>query len=108
LTKIQGVEAQNLESLDFVKIIEDREQLLQGYEDSLKEVENLNFKNFIFAFMIFFGGLLIFLPKVIVGNMIYKKSIHINKLEKELKFLLVQNREISQKLEKIIYKIETP
>ncbi len=108
LTKIQGVEAQNLESLNFVKRFKEKEELLKEYDKTLEKDINLDFKALLLAFFIFFSSLLLFIPKVLVGNIIYQKSLHIDKMEKELKFLQRQSKKISQQIDLIKYTIVVP
>ena len=106
MTKIQGVEAPNLESLDFVKVLKDKEELLEEYDRHIKEGENLTFKNLLYTYAVVFAVLSFFILKIAIANQIYKKSISIYKMERELEFLRVQKRDIIEKIQHKRYQIE--
>ena len=106
MTKIQGVEAPNLESLDFVKVLDDREQLLDEYDLHIHQEENLTFKNLLYTYGVVFVVLFFFILKIAVANQVYKKSISIQHMEKELEFLRVQKRDIIEKIQNKRYQVE--
>jgi len=106
LTKIQGVGAPNLESLDFVKILKDKEELLEEYDQHIKEEENLSFKNLLYTYGVVFVVLFFFIVKIAIANQIYMKSISIYKMERELEFLRVQKRDIIENIQQKRYQIE--
>jgi len=104
LTKIQGVEVRDLEFLSFSNINEDRIELLQEYDKEYIEDKNISFKNILYTYLAVIAVLLIFLPKIVVANKIYVKSISIHKMERELEFLKVQKRTIEGALQEKKYK----
>jgi len=106
LTKIQGVGAPNLESLDFVKVIEDKKELLEEFDSVVNEEQNITFKNLLYTFGVFFAVLGLFVAKIAIANQVYKKSISIHKLERELEFLKVQRKDIVEKLQEKRYSVE--
>jgi hypothetical protein len=106
LTKIQGVGAPNLESLDFVKVLEDKEELLEEYDQYVKEGGNLTLKNILYTYGVVFVILSVFIVKIAIANQVYKKSISIYKMEKELEFLRVQKRDIIEKIQRKRYQVE--
>ena len=106
MTKIQGVGAPNLESLDFVKVLEDKEELLEEYDSHVKKGGNLTFKNLLYTYGVVFIVLFLFILKIAIANQVYKKSISIYKMEKELEFLRVQKRDIVEKIQQKRYQIE--
>jgi Na+-transporting methylmalonyl-CoA/oxaloacetate decarboxylase gamma subunit len=106
LTRIQGVEVPNLESLDFIKVLEDKEELLKEYDSHIQEVKNLTFKNLLYTYGVVFVVLFLFILKIAIANQVYNKSISIYKMEKELEFLKVQERDIVEKIQKKRYQIE--
>jgi len=106
LTKIQGVEALNLGSLDFVKLSEDKDRLLEEYETTLEVEKNISFKNFLFLLGIVGVVLALYIPKIFIANQIYKKSISLYKMDKELEFLSMQKKEILNKIQQKKYRVE--
>ncbi len=106
MTKIQGVEAPNLESLDFVKVLEDRQELLSEYDSVVQQEVNLTFKNLLYTFGVVFVVLGLFISKISIANQVYKKSISIHNLERELEFLKIQKKDIVEALQEKRYKIE--
>jgi len=93
-------------SLDFVKVLEDKEELLEEYEQHLKEEENLTFKNLLYTYAFVFIVLALFITKIAIANQIYKKSISIYKMERELEFLRTQKKDIIEKIQQKRYQIE--
>jgi len=106
LTKIQEVEVRNLESLDFVKVLDDKQELLEEYDSHIKSEGNLTFKNLLYTFAVFFVVLAFFILKIAIANQVYKKSISIYNMEKELEFLIVQKRDIIENIQHKRYQIE--
>ncbi len=106
MTKIQGVEALNLGSLDFVKLSEDKDRLLEEYETTLEVEKNISFKNFLFLLGIVGVVLALYIPKIFIANQIYKKSISLYKMDKELEFLSMQKKEILNKIQQKKYRVE--
>ena len=105
MTKIQEVGALNLESLDFTRIKEDKEELLEEYSSYQEEEKNLSIKNLLWTFVAMGVVLLFLLTKVAISNMVYKKSIEITKIEKELEYLEVQQKDIISKIQKKRYQL---
>ena len=106
MTKIQGVEALNLGSLDFVKVLDDKDKLLEEYDSLLESEKNLSFKNLLYALLAVFLVLALYIPKVYIANQIYKKSISLYKMEKELEYLIVEKKEILSKIQQKKYRVE--
>ena len=105
MTKIQEAGALNLESLDFIRTTHDREELLDEYASYQDEEKNLSFKNLLWTFSVVFVVLILFLTKVAISNIVYKKSISLYKIEKELEYLSVQQKDIIAKIQKKRYKL---
>ena len=106
MTKIQGVEALNLGSLDFVKVLDDKDKLLEEYDSLLESEKNLSFKNLLYALLAVFLVLALYIPKIYIANQIYKKSISLYKMEKELEYLSVEKKEILSKIQQKKYRVE--
>ncbi len=106
MTKIQGVEALNLGSLDFVKLSDDKGKLLDEYKTTLEEDKNLSFKNLLYSILAMFMVLVLYIPKIYIANQIYKKSISLYKIEKELEYLRIEKKDILRKIQQKRYKFE--
>ncbi len=106
MTKIQGVEALNLGSLDFVKLSDEKDKLLHEYGDAIEFEKNISFKNLLFTLGIVFVVLALYIPKIFIANQIYKKSISLYKMDKELEFLSMQKKEIINKIQQKKYRFE--
>jgi len=106
LTKIQEVGVRNLESLDFVKVLDDKQELLEEYDSHIKEGGNLTFKNLLYTYSVVFLVLSFFILKIAIANQVYKKSISIYNMEKELEFLRVQKRDIIEQIQHKRYQVE--
>lgn len=104
MTKIQGVEVRDLESLSFISHKDERTELLHEYDEEYIEDKNISFKNILYTYLAVIVVLLLFLPKIVVANKIYVKSISIHKMERELEFLKVQKRTIEGALQEKKYK----
>jgi len=106
LTKIQGVEALNLGSLDYTRLSNDKDSLLDGYSEIVENESNLSFKNLLYSLGVVAFILALYVPKIFIANQIYKKSITIFKMEKELEYLRVEKKDILRKIEKKKYQAE--
>jgi len=106
LTKIQGAEVPNLESLDFIDVSEDKKELLEEYDSYIQQESNLTVKNLLYTYAIVFVILALFILKIAIANQVYKKSISIYKMERELAFLRAQKRDIIEKIQRKRYQVE--
>ena len=106
MTKIQGVEALNLGSLNFVRTINEKDRLLDGFNEVLEGEANLSFKNLLYTLGAVGFVLALYTPKIYITNQIYKKSISLQRLEKELEYLRVERKEILRKIEHKKYQVE--
>lgn len=95
---------QNFEFLTERLKMNDREELLDGYDQEQQKERNLSFKTLIVTYLAIFLALFIFLPNIYVKNEIYYISRDINKLYGQYELLQKENKTLKLQIELIRFK----
>ena len=109
MQKTQEVEAQNLESFtsdNDTKKIDEKDMLLEEYDQALHSATNISFKNLLFVYGAILLFLAIVLPKIYISNQIYYSSKNINGKYHKLTALKEENAHLKRELELIRYQVE--
>ena len=84
--------------------MDDKNELLEQYDEEQRIERNLDFRFLILVYMVMFVAFLLILPKIYIKNQIYYMSRDINKLYGEYSILKEENRVLKQNLENIRFK----
>lgn len=87
-----------------VEVLEDKQQLLQTYDNEQKKEKNLEFKTLIFAYLCLFVAFLAILPNIYIKNQIYYISRDIGELYEKHAILKEENVDLKRKIEAIQFK----
>jgi len=106
LQTIPEVEVPNLESLKSFKSKPEKELLLEEYDEELKKVKNITFKNLLLVYLLIVMVLGLLLPKIYVSNEIYYMSKNINEMYHTYTALKEENTHLKTELERLRYQVE--
>lgn len=74
-------------------------ELLDNISLSYEESKNLDRRFLVITLLFMIIALVLIFPKIYIASNIYFESIKINKLKKELKILVDENKHLNQKIE---------
>jgi cell division protein FtsL len=103
LNKTTEAEALSSEYSDLQVEDSGRQELLDDHDRELSKDKNLSLKNLLYTYLLVILMLMVFIPKIIVANEVYKTSISIQQKEKQLEFLNIQKRDLELELQKKLY-----
>lgn len=101
--KTQEAEVQNLESLELKDNINARDQLLEDFDYEQNRPKDISSKTLFLVYICVFLALLVFLPKVYIGNQIYYSSKEVNKMYHKYTALEEEQAYLKRELEKLRY-----
>lgn len=89
-------EVKNTESENSAKT---KNMLLDGYNQAMAEVKNLNFNNLLFSMLLIAFACIVFIPQIYIRNNIYYLSREIATLRSQEDVLSEENKELRYELE---------